>query len=54
MRAFLRWVGWLWSTRNCDHPRARSISGDERRHTGYDRDRRCLACGKALKIGAAK
>jgi hypothetical protein len=49
VRAFLRWVGWLWSTRNCEHPRTRSIGGDERRHTGYVCDRRCLVCGKALK-----
>jgi hypothetical protein len=51
VRAFLRWVGWLWSTRNCDHPSVRRIGGDERNH-GYDL--RCLVCDKPLKIGATK
>jgi hypothetical protein len=48
MRAFFRWVGWLWSTRNCDHPRTRPLHGDERNRGTA----RCLVCGKALDLGA--
>jgi hypothetical protein len=42
---FLRWVRWLWQTRNCAHPRTRPIHGDERQY-GYLR--RCLDCDKPL------
>jgi hypothetical protein len=50
MRAFFRWVGWLWSTRNCTHPRTRRCHGDERNYA----DARCLVCGKALDLGATQ
>ncbi len=44
VKAFIGWVRWLWATRNCQHPRTRRCSGDERNHF----DRRCLDCGKGL------
>ncbi|WP_203926244.1 hypothetical protein [Virgisporangium ochraceum] len=44
MKAVLRWLSWLWATRNCQHPRTRPIHGDERNYAAA----RCLDCGKAL------
>jgi hypothetical protein len=41
VRRWLAWVRWYWATRNCLHPRVRSIGGDERRY-GYRW--RCLDC----------
>lgn len=45
MKAFLDWLRFLWSTRNCTHPTVRRIYGDER-NLGYLY--RCLPCGKRI------
>lgn len=48
MSEFIKWLLWLWQTRNCPHPRdrLRRISGDERMY-GYGY--RCRDCDKPLK-----
>lgn len=45
--SFLRWLAWLWRTRNCAHPRTVPTSGEERVAYGYRR--RCLDCDKPLR-----